>query len=116
MKNTNIVSNLAGNVGSLSLLVVVLALTIWAQAGSLKAGAAAPSGEQIFKENCAACHTNGGNNIEPKKPVKGSAKLVSKDKLKEFLLKPTGNMPAAPQIANDAATLDSLYKYCKTIK
>ena len=113
------------SVRSLPLVALLIAVTLWAQVLSPKAGAApkaaapkaaAPNGEQIFKENCASCHTGGGNLIDPKKPVKGSAKLASLVKFKDYLLKPTGAMPAAPKIANDAATLDALYKYCKTLK
>lgn len=77
---------------------------------------AVPSGEQTFKANCASCHSGGGNIVDPKKPVKGSAKLASEDIFKSFLLKPGGTMPASPQIANDAATLGALYNYCKTLK
>ena len=100
---------------SLPLVVLLIAGTVWVQAVCPKA-VAAPNGEQIFKENCASCHTSGGNLIDPKKPVKGSAKLAALGKFKDYLVKPSGSMPAAPQIANDAATLDALYKYCKTLK
>ncbi len=118
------------SVRSLPLVALAIAVTLSVQVLSPKAGAApkatpptaaapkaaAPNGEQIFKENCASCHTGGGNLIDPKKPVKGSAKLSALGKFKEYLLKPSGAMPAAPKIANDAATLDALYKYCKTLK
>ena len=118
------------SVRSLPLVALLIGVTLWAQVLSPEAGAApkadapkaaapkaaALNGEQIFKENCASCHTGGGNLIDPKKPVKGSAKLASLVKFKDYLVKPTGAMPPAPKIANDAATLDALYKYCKTLK
>lgn len=77
---------------------------------------AAPSGEQLFKNNCASCHTDGGNIVDPKKPVKGSKKLASKATFKELLGKATGVMPAFPQIANDDPSLSALYSYCKSLK
>jgi mono/diheme cytochrome c family protein len=96
-------------------VALLIAITVWAQLVCPRAGAS-PNGEQVFKENCASCHTGGGNLVEPKKPVKGSTKLASVDKFKEYLLKPSGAMQPAPKIANDAPTLDALYKYCKTLK
>jgi len=96
-------------------VALLIAITVLAQFVSPKA-VAAPNGEQIFKGNCASCHAGGGNIVDPKKPVKGSAKLASVDKFKEYLLKPSGAMQPAPKIANDAQTLDALYKYCKTLK
>ena len=30
---------------------------------------AAPPGEALFKQHCAVCHPDGGNNINPKKPL-----------------------------------------------
>jgi mono/diheme cytochrome c family protein len=76
----------------------------------------APNGEEAFKASCAACHAAGGNIVNPKKPVKGSPKLASKEAFKAYLLKPSGSMMPYPQIANDAATLDALYTYCKALK
>jgi len=107
--------NFTTSIKLLAPATLLIAITLWAQLVSPKA-VAAPNGEQIFKENCAGCHAGGGNIVDPKKPLKGSAKLASTDKLKDYLLKPSGAMPAAPKIANDAATLEALYKYCKTLK
>lgn len=33
--------------------------------------AAEPTGEELFKAKCAACHPNGGNIIKPKETLKG---------------------------------------------
>ncbi len=77
---------------------------------------AASKGETLFTANCATCHKDGGNIINPKKPLKGSAQLASKDSLKSYLLKPTGAMAPYPAIANNAADLAALYDYCKGLK
>lgn len=77
---------------------------------------AAPDGADIFKNNCAACHANGGNIVDPKKPLKGSKKLASKAVFKELLSKPAGAMPAFPKIVDDDPSLSALYQYCKSLK
>jgi len=51
------------------LLVVSLVFFVFAAqsiAGSHEAG---KSGEELFKENCASCHPDGGNIINPKKTL-----------------------------------------------
>lgn len=77
---------------------------------------AAPNGSDIFKNNCAACHANGGNIVDPKKPLKGSKKLARKTAFKELLSKPVGAMPAFPKIVEDDPSLSALYEYCKSLK
>lgn len=78
--------------------------------------AATPNGADIFKNNCAACHANGGNIVDPKKPVKGSKKLATKAVFKDLLSKPAGAMPAFPKIVEDDPSLSALYDYCKSLK
>ena len=78
--------------------------------------AAAASGQDTFKQNCASCHADGGNIVNKKKPLKGSSTLASLDTFKQYLLKPTAPMIAYPKIANDPETLQALYTYCKTFK
>lgn len=77
---------------------------------------AAPNGEDLFKNNCAACHVNGGNIVDPKKPLKGSKKLATKAVFKDLLSKPAGAMPAFPKIVADDSSLSALYDYCKSLK
>jgi len=98
--------------------VLAVILTAFAGLVSLHTPKAigAPSGEQLFRNNCAACHAGGGNIVDPKKPLKGSKKLTSKDTLSAYLLKPTGSMAPFPKIVGDAPALEALYQYCKTLK
>jgi mono/diheme cytochrome c family protein len=77
---------------------------------------AAPNGADIFKNNCAACHANGGNIVDPKKPLKGSKKLATKAVFKDLLSKSAGAMPAFPKIVEDDPSLSALYEYCKSLK
>jgi cytochrome c6 len=46
--------------------VATFALTAFAAAGI---AAEAGKGEELFKTHCAVCHPNGGNIINPKKPL-----------------------------------------------
>ena len=107
--------NLGGSDRLLPFLSLLFVVTLGTQFMSPRAGAA-PNGQQIFKDNCAGCHQDGGNVMEAKKPVKGSSKLATLDKFKDYLAKPSGAMPPQPAIVKDAPTLDALYKYCKTLK
>lgn len=77
---------------------------------------AAPSGEKIFASNCAACHLNGKNSIDPKKPVIGSKKLASLESFKTLLTKQNGMMPPFPKISDNAEALQALYTYAKNLK
>ena len=51
-------------------------------------------GEKLFSYQCAGCHANGGNGLNPAKPVKGSAKLQSKAAFVAYLRQPGPGMPA----------------------
>ena len=73
-------------------------------------------GDKLFAATCVACHKDGHNILNPKKPIIGSAKLASKQAFKAYLLKPTGVMQPAPAIANNDADLSALYSYCKGLK
>ncbi len=75
-----------------------------------------PQAEKLFGTNCAACHTNGGNVVDPKKPLKGSKQLATKEQFKAVLEKPVGAMPAFPAIVANDSDLTALYNYCKNLK
>lgn len=112
MKNALHVSSVLG----LSSLAAVLALSLSTFLSDSQTVNAASKGETLFNANCATCHKDGGNIINPKKPLKGAAQLASQDAFKSYLQKPTGAMAAYPAIANNGADLAALYDYCKAIK
>lgn len=103
-------------VASLAVVVSIVITGMFVSVSKQGTAIAAPNGEQLFKNNCASCHADGGNIVDPKKPVKGSKKLASKATFKELLSKATGIMPAFPQIAKDDPSLSALYSYCKSLK
>lgn len=97
-----------------ALAALMAVSTLFFNSGTV--ASAAPDGSKIFAENCASCHLNGGNIVDPKKPVKGSKSLASKQALKDLLLKSQGAMAPFPKIANSDPDLSALYDYCKSMK
>lgn len=104
------------SVASLALAITLAVVGMFVGLTKHSTASAAPSGEQLFKNNCASCHADGGNIVDPKKPLKGSKKLATKATFKDLLSKPAGVMPAFPQIVNDDPSLSALYSYCKSLK
>ncbi|HEY9712057.1 MAG TPA: cytochrome c [Chroococcales cyanobacterium] len=94
-------------------LLVAGIFNVTVNAGKVKA---ASDGKQLFSKNCAGCHANGKNTMNPKFPIIGSTKLSSKDSFKAFVTKPTPPMPSFAQLAGNDADLTALYDYCKTLK
>ncbi len=74
------------------------------------------TGEQIFTQHCASCHTGGGNSVNESKPIVGSKELATIGKFKSYLSNPPGHMPYYQNLVNDRKMLDALHKYCKSIK
>jgi uncharacterized membrane protein len=85
---------------------------------SVAEGAAAVDtvGEQIFTDNCTACHPGGGNAAVPTKPIKGSRILADRERFVTFLRKPSGEMPAssAADISDERA--GNLYQYLSAMQ
>ncbi|MFA6212866.1 MAG: hypothetical protein WCT03_06375 [Candidatus Obscuribacterales bacterium] len=81
-----------------------------------KASAKKLSGSESFKMYCASCHAGGGNKVDPNHPLAGSEQLVSIVRFKDYLSSPPGHMPYYESLVKDKATLEALYKYCKTMK
>lgn len=48
--------------------ICLLAVTALASTG-FAAEAKGSKGEELFKKHCTACHANGGNTVNPKKPL-----------------------------------------------
>ncbi len=74
------------------------------------------SGEQIYKQHCAQCHADGGNSVNPTKPLAESKQLNSLPQFKAYLSAPPGHMPYYQDVANNKRVLNALYKYTKTLK
>jgi len=52
-----------------------------------------PIGEKIFMANCNICHTNGGNKISPKNPIRNSDDLKNLDTFVSLIRHPEKPMP-----------------------
>lgn len=72
-------------------------------------------GEQLYAENCQACHLIGKNIIKPKKTILSSKKLNSIGEFKSFLSRQNGEMPPYKTIVNNRNDLHDLYKYIKDL-
>jgi cytochrome c6 len=79
------------------LLVAVPALAQQETKGKAKA-AAGKTGEQLFKENCASCHPDGGNIVNPAKTLKKKDREANKIRTAADVVKtmrnPGPGMPA----------------------
>lgn len=73
-------------------------------------------GKAIFQQQCASCHTAGGNNLKPSAQVAESKQLTSLATFKAYLSVPPGHMPYYQNVVKDQSVLNALYKYCKTLK
>jgi len=73
-------------------------------------------GKQLFQQNCASCHQDGSNKVNPDHPVAGSKELATLASFKNYLKAPPGHMPYYQHIVNDDAILKALYNYCKGLK
>jgi mono/diheme cytochrome c family protein len=73
-------------------------------------------GALVFEQHCASCHTGGGNNVKPSRPVAGSKQLATLAHFKNYLSAPPGHMPYYEHLVNDPETLQALYDYCKSLK
>jgi len=60
---------------------VMLAAALFCRAVPLEAAAEVSSGEQAFMKNCAVCHPNGGNIINPAKTL--SKKVLAAQGIRE---------------------------------
>lgn len=74
------------------------------------------NGEHIFQNQCASCHVGGGNRVNPKAPLAGSAKLSTEALFQDYLRNPSGHMPYYKNLDVDKDALKSLFEYCKTLK
>lgn len=73
-------------------------------------------GKQLFQQNCASCHQDGSNKVNPNHPIAGSKELATLASFKNYLKAPPGHMPYYQHIVNDDVILKALYNYCKTLK
>jgi hypothetical protein len=73
------------------------------------------AGQQIYAVSCTACHPNGGNVLDPSKPVLHSPLLKSESIFQFWLLHPAKPMPAYPQSTLPADKVQLLYGYVSNV-
>ena len=72
-------------------------------------------GQQIYAVSCTACHPNGGNALEPSKPILHSPLLASQQVFQLWMNHPAAPMPAFPESALPAAQAQALYAYISNV-
>ncbi len=72
------------------------------------------TGENLFIMHCSGCHVEGGNVMNPEKPLKGSGKLASFESFQAFIQNPGPAMPAFGEATIPAADAKKLYEYIQT--
>lgn len=74
------------------------------------------AGADIFNSHCRACHQNGGNIINPDKPIIGSRKLKDFDTFLAFIRNPNSTMPSFSQGTISDKRAKELYEYIASEK
>jgi cytochrome c6 len=75
------------------------------------AAADTKAGEAIFSTNCAVCHPEGGNVVDPAKPVRGSAKLKDFPTFLGWIRVPNSPMTPFSAAQIPEAQARELYRY-----
>ena len=72
-------------------------------------------GQQIYEVSCAACHPNGGNVVDPSKPLLNSPLLTNQQTMQFWLNHPAAPMPAFPESSLPPAKVQELYAYISNV-
>jgi cytochrome c6 len=91
--------------------MVVMLTSLFTITGIQQGATASASAQQLFKENCAACHVGGGNIVNPKMPLKGAPLLKTFAAFLTQIRKPQPPMPAFPPAKISDAQARKLYDY-----
>jgi cytochrome c6 len=89
---------------SIQLTIAAAALLSLATAGIAKEDSKAPSGEELFKTNCAVCHPDGGNIVNPQKTLHKKDREQNNVKSAADIMKKMRN-PGPGMTTFDKATL-----------
>jgi cytochrome c6 len=92
-------------------LIAVIIVGLFIMLGLTRATSQPKTGEQLFQQNCAACHANGGNVINPQKPLKDGPSLKSFATFLPWIRKPVQPMPAFPPSTISDRQAKELYDY-----
>lgn len=73
------------------------------------------AGEKLFTAKCASCHPNGGNVIDPSKPIKGSPMLQDLNTFVAWLRHPKAPMPTFSASTLSREECRELFAYIKNV-
>jgi len=69
------------------------------------------AGEQLYKTHCGACHPNGGNTLDPDRPLIGSHEIADVKTFLAFIRDPDAPMPPFPETKISNTQAMELYQY-----
>ena len=95
----------------LVMLVLGVATCSFVLAAFTQDSAQGSSGNVLFNEQCAVCHPNGGNTVNPNKPLKGSPAMQKFDVFLTWIRKPDQPMPPFPSSKISDQKAKELYDY-----
>jgi mono/diheme cytochrome c family protein len=72
------------------------------------------SGAGLFAYNCASCHPNGGNIINPNMPLRGASQLRSFASFRSVVRSGPGAMPSFSSSRISDSQLRKLYQYVRS--
>ncbi len=73
------------------------------------------AGQQIYASYCAACHPDGGNILDPRKPILHSELAANEDVFKTWIRNPALPMPPYSESEISDAQLKQLYDYIQNV-
>lgn len=103
-------------------ILILTVVTLGLYGGDLAYGIRVPrapeqykAGQHVFSFNCVGCHSDGGNNIRPNRPIWGSPMIGSAVTLHAYLRKPVPPMPPFPPSKITDDEVKNLYQYLKHV-
>jgi uncharacterized membrane protein len=73
------------------------------------------AGQRVYAASCAACHPDGGNILDPRKPVLHSGLLENEDIFKTWVRDPAPPMPPSPPSQIPDPQVKELYDYIQNV-
>ncbi len=73
------------------------------------------AGRAVFARDCQGCHPQGGNIMEPGKPLKGAPQLSDFATFLAYLRRSSGSMPAFPADRLPDHDAEELYRYARDV-
>jgi cytochrome c6 len=94
-----------------AMLIIAACMCSCSIAAFTQDSATGSSGNVVFNQHCAACHANGGNVVNPNKPLKGAQTLNTFEAFLPWIRHPDQPMPSFPPSTISDQQAKALYDY-----